>query len=171
MQKNRSQKVKDLARLAVVAALYTALTIVFSGFSFGPVQLRIAEVLTLLCFYRRDYSIALIVGCFIANCFSPMALMDMVFGTAATAIAVLPMFSVKNIWLASLLPVLSNAVIIAAELLIAFNEPIWLSMLTVGAGELVVITIIGCPLFKLVLERNRAFMTLIGSKKQIPLRK
>lgn len=168
MQKNQTNKIRDLARLAVVAALYAALTLVLSGFSFGPVQFRIAEILTLLCFYRRDYSIALIVGCFIANCFSPMALMDMVFGTLATAIAVIPMFSVKNIWLASLLPVLSNAVIIAVELQLAFNEPIWLSMLTVGLGELVVITAVGCPLFRFVLEKNKPFMELVGSRKTRP---
>lgn len=157
---------KDLTRLAVVAALYAALTIALSGLSFGPVQFRIAELLTLLCFYRRDYSAALILGCFIANCFSPMALTDMVFGTVATAVAVIPMFYVKNIWVASLLPVISNAVIIAVELYIAFKEPLWMSMLTVGAGELMVITVVGCPLFRCVLEKNKHFMELIGSQKK-----
>ncbi|MBQ8170849.1 MAG: QueT transporter family protein [Oscillospiraceae bacterium] len=165
MSKNKIFEVRNLARLAVVAALYAALTIALSGLSFGPIQFRIAEILTLLCFYRKDYSIALILGCFIANCFSPMALMDMIFGTLATAIAVIPMFYVKNIWIASLLPVISNAIIIAVELLLAFNEPIWLSMLTVGAGELVVVTALGCPLFRLMLEKNKRFMHLIGSKK------
>lgn len=167
MSENKIFGAKALARLAVVAALYAAMTTALSGLSFGLVQFRLAEILTLLCFYRRDYSIALIAGCFIANCFSPMALMDMLFGTLATAIAVIPMFSVKNIWLASLLPVISNAVIVAGELYLAFNEPIWLSMLTVGAGELIVITVIGVPLFKLVLERNKPFMELIGSKKSL----
>lgn len=165
MSKTRSNA-KDLTRLAVVAALYAALTIALSGLSFGPVQFRIAELLTLLCFYRKDYSAALILGCFIANCFSPMALMDMVFGTVATAVAVIPMFYVKNIWVASLLPVISNAVIIALELYIAFKEPLWMSMLTVGAGELMVITIVGCPLFRCVLEKNKHFMELIGSQKK-----
>lgn len=162
MSKNECFEVKNLARLAVVAALYTALTLALPGISFGLIQLRFSEILVLLCFYRRDYSVALIVGCFIANCFSPMALMDMVFGTLATAIAVIPMYSVKNIWLASLLPIVSNAVIIAAELFIAFDQPIWLGMLTVGAGELVVITIIGCPLFRLALEKNGRLTAVLG---------
>lgn len=167
MSKNSIFEARNLVRLAVVAALYAALTIALPGLSFGLIQFRFSELLVLLCFYRKDYSIALILGCFIANCFSPMALMDMVFGTLATAIAVIPMFYIKNIWIASLLPVISNAIIIAIELLIAFNEPIWLSMMTVGAGELVVITAIGCPLFKLVLEKNKMFMELIGSKKLV----
>lgn len=168
MFKKETFEVRNLARLAVVAALYAALTLALPGLSFGAVQFRMAELLTLLCFYRRDYSIALILGCFIANCFSPMALMDMIFGTLATAIAVIPMFSFKNIWLASLLPVVSNGVIVAIELYIAFGEPIWLSMLTVALGELVVITLIGCPLFRFVFERSRPLMSVIGSNRQKP---
>ena len=162
MSKNKFTT-QSLARLAAVTALYAALTVALQPISFGLVQLRISELLVLLCFYRRDYSIALILGCFIANCFSPMALMDMCFGTLATAIAVLPMYSIKNIWIASLLPVVSNAVIIGAELYFAFSQPLWLGMLTVGAGELIVITIIGCPLFRFVLQKNSSFKKLIGS--------
>lgn len=155
-----------IARLAAITALYAALTVALQPISFGLVQLRISELLVLLCFYRRDYCIAMILGCFIANCFSPMALMDMVFGTAATAVAVLPMYSVKNIWLASLLPVVSNALIIGAELYFAFAQPLWLGMLTVGAGEIIVITIVGCPLFRFVLQKNKSFMQAIGSNKK-----
>lgn len=165
MPENKIFEVRNLARLAVVAALYAALTLALPGISFGLVQFRFSEILVLLCFYRRDYSAALIIGCFIANCFSPMALMDMLFGTLATAIAVLPMYSVKNIWLASLLPVISNAVIIAIELFIAFDQPIWLGMLTVGLGELVVITIIGCPLFRFVVEKNSGLVNVLGLRR------
>lgn len=160
-------EVQTIARLAATAALYAALTLALQPISFGPVNLRISEILVLLCFYRRDYSIALALGCFIANCFSPMALMDMTFGTLATIIAVVPMFSFRNIWLASLMPVISNAVIIGIELNIAYSMPIWLGMLSVGAGELAVITVIGCPLFKFVLEKNDGFMRAVGSKKII----
>lgn len=164
MSKNRFD-VRTIARLAAVTALYAALTLALQPISFGLIQLRISELLVLLCFYRRDYSIALILGCFIANCFSPMALMDMCFGTLATAIAVIPMFSMKNIWIASMLPVVSNAIIIGIELYFAFSQPIWLGMLTVGAGELIVITFVGCPLFRFVLTKNRNVMNVIGSQK------
>ncbi|MGN1340424.1 MAG: QueT transporter family protein, partial [Oscillospiraceae bacterium] len=164
MSKNKF-KTSDLVRLALVAALYAALTLALPGLSFGSVQFRFAEILVLLCFYRKDYCVSLILGCFIANCFSPMALMDMIFGTLATAIAVLPMFYIRNIWVASLLPVVSNGIIVAIELLVCFgNEPpLWFNMLTVGAGELVVVTIIGCPLFRLVFERSRRLMDIIGA--------
>jgi len=167
MSKKGIFETKNLARLAVVAALYAALTLALPGLSFGAVQLRFSEVLVLLCFYRRDYCVSLILGCFIANCFSPMAVMDMIFGTLATAIAVIPMFNFKSILLASLLPVVSNGIIIAIELFICYgNEPpIWLNMITVGAGELVVVSIIGCALFKLVFERSGRLMKIIGANK------
>ena len=97
MPKNEIFQTKNLVRLALVAALYAALTLALPGLSFGAVQFRFSEILVLLCFYRKDYSISLILGCFIANCFSPMALMDMIFGTLATAIAVIPMFYIKNL--------------------------------------------------------------------------
>ncbi len=153
---------KNIVRLGIVAALYAGLTLALPGLSFGAIQFRFSEILVLLCFYKRDYCVSLILGCFIANIFSPMALMDMIFGTLATAIAVIPMHSIKNIWLSSLLPVVSNGIIIAIELYIAFGEPIPISMLTVGAGELVVVTVIGCPLFKFVFERSKAVMNAIS---------
>ena len=167
MPKSEIFQTKNLVRLALVAALYAALTLALPGLSFQAIQFRFSEILVLLCFYRKDYSISLILGCFIANCFSPMALMDMIFGTLATAIAVIPMFYIKNIWLASLLPVVSNGIIIAIELLVCYgNEPpVWFNMLTVGAGELVVVTIIGCVLFKLVFERSSRLMNVIGANK------
>lgn len=167
MSRNKIFETKNLVRLALVAAVYAVLTLILPGLSFGAVQFRFSEILVLLCFYRKDYSVALILGCFIANCFSPMALMDMIFGTLATAIAVIPMFYIKNIWVASILPVVSNGIIIPIELYICYgNEPpIWFNMITVAAGELVVVTIIGCVLFKLALERSTGFMEVIGANK------
>lgn len=167
MSKKEIFETRNLVRLALVAAIYAAITVAIPGLSFGSIQFRFSEVLVLLCFYRKDYSIALILGCFIANCFSPMALMDMIFGTLATAIAVIPMFYIKNIWVASLLPVVSNGIIVAIELFVCFgNEPpIWFNMITVGAGELVVVTIIGCVLFRLVFERSSRLMEIIGANK------
>lgn len=167
MSRNKIFETKNLVRLALVAAVYAALTIALSGLGFGGVQLRFSEILVLLCFYRKDYSISLILGCFIANCFSPMALMDMVFGTLATAIAVIPMFYIKNIWVASLTSVVSNGIIIPIELYICYgNEPpVWFNMITVAAGELAVVTVIGCVLFKFVFERSSKLMEVIGANK------
>lgn len=149
-----------LARLSIVASVYVVLTLVFGFMSFGGIQFRIAEALMLLCFYKKDYGASLIVGCLIANMFSPMAALDMVFGTLATAIAVLLIYISPNIYVASLAPVITNAFIIAAELKYAFDLPYWLSVFQVAFGEFICVTILGVILFK-SLEKNRRFMELI----------
>ena len=106
---------------------------------------------------------ALTLGCFIANLFSPFGLYDIIFGTLATAAAVFPMFYVKNIWLAALLPVVSNGIIVGFELFLC-GEPLWFSMGSVALGELCVIAA-GTLLFRLALERSAVFMRAIGSQK------
>ena len=54
----------------------------------------------------------------------------------------------KNLYLAALMPVLSNAIIIGIMLHVAFGEPLWMSMLTVGAGEALACFVLGIPLVK-----------------------
>ena len=159
MQKNSFPAVR-IAKLAAVAALYVALTYALGFMSYGNIQFRVAEALMLLCFYKKDYGIALTLGCFIANIFSPMMLMDMVFGTLATVLAVLLIFISPNLYIASLAPVLTNAVIVGIELTVAFKTPFWLNAIEVAAGEFVCVSIVGVILFKL-LEKNAGFMRLV----------
>lgn len=159
MQKNKIN-VRRLVKLAAVAALYVALTYALGFMSYGNIQFRVAEMLMLLCFYKKDYGIALTVGCFIANIFSPMMLMDMVFGTLATVLAVLLIFISPNLYVASLAPVFTNAVIVGIELTVAFNSPFWINALEVAAGEFVCVSVVGVTAFKL-LEKNGAFMKLV----------
>ena len=161
MQKNGKKfSALRLAKLAIVAALYVVLTYALGFMSYGNIQFRIAEALMLLCFYKKDYGIALTVGCFVANIFSPMMLMDMTFGTLATVLAALLIFVSPNIYIASLAPVLTNALIVGLELTISFETPFWLNAAEVAFGEFVCVSVFGVLLFKL-LERNAAFMKLV----------
>ena len=56
----------------------------------------------------------------------------------------------STVLVASLWPVIINAIIVGLELNIFFGLPLLLSMIQVGFGQFVVITIIGVPLFKSV---------------------
>lgn len=165
MQKNEIFNVKNLTRLALVAAAYVALTLAIYPLEYGPIQCRVSEILVLLCFYRKDYAPALTVGCLIANLFSPYGLLDVILGTLATAIAVFPMYYTKNIWLAAILPIVSNGIIVGFDLFLC-GEPLWFSMGTVALGELIAVGIVGTVIFKFVLERNHAFMRIIGSTRK-----
>ena len=151
---------KRLAKLAVVSAIYVALTLSLSFMAYGNIQFRIAEALMLLCFYKKDYGISLILGCLIVNLFSPMGLVDVVFGTLATVVAVALIYISPNIYVASHMPVVSNAIIVGAEIWWAFDMPFAISAIEVAAGEFVCVSILGVVLFK-VLEKNSRFMRMI----------
>lgn len=165
MRKNEIFNVKNITRLAIVAAVYAVLTVVIAPLSYLAVQFRLSEILVLLCYYRKDYSVSLILGCFIANLFSPFGLYDIVFGTLATALAVIPMYYMKNIYLAALLPIVSNGLVVGLELWLC-GEPFWFSAGTVAIGEFAVVGIIGVLIFKLVFERNSHLMKIIGNTRK-----
>ena len=117
----------------------------------------------LLCFFRKDYAISMILGCLIANAFSPLGIIDVGFGTLATALAVVGVMFSKKLPIAGIFPVLSNAIIVGLELSLTFESPFWLNILTVGVGELVVI-VIGVVIF-MRLRKNQSFMDLIGANQ------
>lgn len=141
--------VKNLCLSGIIAALYAGLTILLQAISFNAVQVRVSEAMTLLPVLMPASIPGLTIGCFLANILSPVGWADMVFGTLATLIAaVLTRMLRKNLYLAALMPVLSNAIIIGVMLHVAFGEPLWMSILTVGAGEALACFVLGIPLVK-----------------------
>lgn len=143
---------KDLTLAAVLAAVYAALTMLLPVPQFGPVQCRLAEALTVLPFFFPAATPGLVVGCFIANLFSPYPL-DILCGTLATLLACLLTRRMPSRWLAPLPPVLCNALIVGAEIAwfetgftAAFPAAYAFNALTVGAGELAACYILGSVL-------------------------
>ena len=151
-----TQNTKKIATTAVVAAVYAALTLITSGISYGPIQFRIAEVMVLLPFIRKEYIVGLTLGCFLANVIGPYGVPDIIFGTLATFISTYLVYLTSKIMkeskisliIASLWPTVINAIIIGWMLNKFVGLPLILSMIEVGFGQFVVITLIGVPLFK-----------------------
>ena len=137
----------------MVAALYAVLTVALSPISYGPVQLRVSEALTLLPWYRPEAVLGLFAGCVVANFFGGYGLVDMIAGSCATLIAALLTRKAKNIWLAALYPVLSNMFIIGAMLHILIDVPLVMTCIYVGLGEACACYLLGVPLMK-TLERR-----------------
>lgn len=158
--------IKEMAVFAVVTTIYVVVTWAFSFMSFGAIQVRIAEALILLCFFNKKYFTPLVLGCFVANLFSPFGLIDIILGTIATALALLGVMHSKNLLVASIFPVLSNGLIIGLEITLlngVFDLPIFLfNFCTVALGEFIAVSIFGVILFT-VLKKNYAFMELIGA--------
>lgn len=153
--------VSRIAKLAVVTAMYVALTVLLAPISFGPIQFRLAEILVLLCFFRRDYCISLILGCFIANLFSvDLGYIDLIFGTLHTAISVICVsFTKKYLFLASLWPTIFIP-IIAFELWYFLGYEFFITWLTVGIGEFVVVSVVGFWIFFFA-RKNETLMKFI----------
>lgn len=161
-------KIKDLVRLSLISALYVLLTIL-NPFSYDAIQFRISEILLFLCFFRKDYSIALILGCFIANLFSPMMVYDIIFGTLATVLTCICIMFSKNIYVSIIYPVLFNSILVGLELYLALNLPFFINALYVAIGEAVVI-IIGLIIF-IRLRKNNNFLELIHANQNLPKEK
>lgn len=156
---------KNLTKQAMVAAIYAVITWALQAVAYGPLQFRVSEVMTLLAFYNPQYILGLTVGCAIANIFSSFGFIDVVVGTFASFVALVAMSKIKNIWIASLMPALS-AVIIAAEIVFVSPEPISFYLITaqIAASQFIVVTILGVPLFKYVLEKNEFFKKEVLSR-------
>ena len=153
---------RDIALNGIIAALYAVITFIGSPIAYGAIQFRIAEIFVLLCFWNRKLVIGLVIGCLISNAISPLGLLDVFFGTLATLVACLGIIFCRHLIVAILFPVVSNAFIVAAELT-TLGEPYWMSVLTVGAGELAVM-IAGYILY-LVLKKKQGFFDLIRATR------
>lgn len=145
-----SKRMLFMAQAAMIAALYVALTYVFAAISFGEVQLRIAEALTILPMFTPAAIPGLFVGCIIGNTMSGAVLPDIIFGSIATLAGAFGTWTLrkKSPFLGCLPPIIANLVVVPFVLKYAYGVelPIPFMMLTVGAGE-----VLGCGLLGLVL--------------------
>jgi len=153
-KKINSLNIKKLVRGALIAALYAALTILLAPISYGPVQCRVSEALTLLPFYLPEAVPGLFIGCVFANFIGGYGLPDMVFGSLATLIAAFLTLKSRNIFVAALWPVLSNMIIIGTMLHYLIDAPLVLTCIYVAIGELLSCYVIGVPLMKLLERKN-----------------
>ena len=102
-----------------IAAIYASLTIMLAPISYGPLQIRVAEIFTVLPFFSSFSIWGLFVGCIVSNFFSPYGIIDMIFGSLATLIAAIITYYIgrSNIpykkYLAPLPAVIVNALIVA----------------------------------------------------------
>ena len=136
------------AEVAIIASLYAVLTVMLPV-SYGPIQLRIPEALIALVCFKRSSLRGLIIGCFIANLFSPFGLPDVIFGTFATIVGVGITYRLRRCkigWL-MLPPLIANSLIVGVELTIFAGTPFWFSAGGVFLGETVVLYGLGVPFY------------------------
>ena len=145
--------VNKLVRGAMVAALYAVLTLALPAY--GPLQFRLSEIMTLLAFYNPFYIIPLTIGCAIANLASPFGIIDVIFGSLASFLALTAMSKTKNIYLASIWPAFFS-IIIGLEIMFLSTEPINFFLVTgqIMLSQFIVVTIIGIPVIKVFMKNK-----------------
>lgn len=174
--KNKKITTARLVRAAMAAAVYVVLCLALQPLSYGPVQVRVAEALTLLPVFGAEYIVGVTLGCLIANLLGS-GIIDAVFGTAATLIAALLSYRLRYARIkglaipAAIAPVVVNAVVVGAELSLFFSGSdvtapvVLLNMLTVGLGEVVSCLLLGVALIRLI-EKSPGLSRLFSAKTE-----
>ena len=146
MKKTKNESNYNVLRItygAVIAAVYVVLTVIFAPISFGPMQVRIAEMLMILPMFTPAAVPGLFIGCIIANMLGGAIALDVIFGSLATLIGAWGGYLLRrNRWLVPIPPIISNALIVPFVLKYGygFTEiPLPLMMVYIAIGE-----IIGC---------------------------
>lgn len=174
MQRKTKRPLLLLAQAGLIGGMYAALCLLLSAISYGPVQVRVAELLTVLPVFTPAAIPGLTVGCLVANLFGggSAGAWDWLFGTLTTLVAAGATRSLRHIrWkghpvLATLPPVLFNAVVVGLECALVGGEGFSLSLffvcaLQVGLGQLIACTG-GGLLLAAALTRSGADRRLFG---------
>ena len=146
---------RNLVNAGLIGAIYVVLTLIFQPISFGAIQFRIAEALTLLPILTVDAVPGLFVGCVIANLLGGGVWFDVVLGSIATLLAaVCTRLSREKPFLAAIFPTVFNGLIVGPVVYFAYvrapGDPVSVgtllfNMATVAFGELVVCYALGMP--------------------------
>jgi uncharacterized membrane protein len=150
----QNKALKNLTAAALIAALYTALTLIVAPLSFGPVQIRLSEALTVLPAVCPPAVWGLSLGCFLSNLIgflmgaNPLGLIDSAIGTLATLLAAVCVYYMGKalkgkgiLYLAPLPPIIFNGIIIGLELSYFYIGdmsfvPVLLTCVYVAIGEI-----------------------------------
>lgn len=164
MKKNKQTSVQFIAQSAMIAAIYVVLTLMFAPFSYGEVQVRLSEALTILPLFTPAAIPGLFIGCLLSNILGGCIVPDIVLGSVATLIGAFGTYLLCNPnsryytskFLAPLPPIIANALIVPFVLKYGYQLPFSIPflMLSVGIGEIISCGILG-TVIRLALEKYR----------------
>ncbi len=160
-----NRQTKMLARSAIIAALYVALTylqnFLIPNSTTWVIQFRASEALCILALFTPAAIPGLTIGCLLYNISYAMALpLDFLIGSLATLIATggmwyLRKWTVKGYPLpAMLLPAIANGLLVGWELTVYVGGGFGLNALYVAIGEGLVILTLGTVLFYSIKTRK-----------------
>ncbi|MBM6804354.1 QueT transporter family protein [Mediterraneibacter glycyrrhizinilyticus] len=161
MKNHQSGKVLFIAQAAMIAAIYVVLTLIGASFSYGEVQVRISEALTILPAFTPAAIPGVFLGCLISNILGGCILPDIIFGSLATLVGAVFTWMLRNKskYLAPLPPIIANVLVVPFVLKYGYMVPLPIPfmMLTVGIGEVISCGVLGLILYT-ALNRYRGLL-------------
>ena len=151
------RKINFWTKAAMIGALYALLTVAAAPISYGVIQVRIAEALTVLPYFTPAAVPGLFVGCLIANMVGGYGILDIIFGSLATLVSAFLVTRIRVKYLVPLPPVVINAAVVGAVLHYVLELPFYLTFFWVGAGQVVACYGLGLPLLHVLDKRRDIF--------------
>lgn len=155
----KNTKVLFLTQAGLIAAVYVVLVVLLQAFSFGQVQIRVAEMLTILPVFTPAAVPGLFLGCIIGNVLGGAVLPDIICGSLATLAGAFFTYKLRNrsLFIACLPPIAANILVVPFVLKYAYgiHLPIPFMMLTVGIGEVIGCGVLGVALGKVLMRYKR----------------
>lgn len=153
-----------IVRVALLAALYALLTVLppLNALSYGPIQVRVSEALTVLPFLFPWAVPGLYLGCILANLGSPFLAWDITLGALSTLLAAYLTRRMPRPVLAPLPPVLVNGLVVGYYVARLSDMPYLPVAGYIAAGEALACYVLGYPLLAYLLRNRRAAEFLGG---------
>jgi len=149
-----------IAVAGIIAAIYAALCVLLQPISYGPIQFRVADALSLLPYNPALGAAAVIgltIGTLIANAFSPYGVYDMAVGTLTSLIYSVAVYYIGKKWYGKLWSLLLAIAVEVATITLMIGyvllhliagEPAEVSVPGVALGSVVANGILGSAVVK-----------------------
>ena len=169
--------VKRISNIALIAAIYFAVSFMLQFMSFNVIQVRVAESLIILAIISKDGIYGMTLGCFITNLigvmmgFSGFGVLDIVFGTLLTFISAVLAYYLRNIkhtkyklpLISLMMPVIINAFGLPFIFAYVFHQGFYINVyfiefVSIFIGQFISCVIIGGFIYsKSLIQINQFF--------------
>lgn len=148
------KKTVFLVQASLIAAVYAVITIALAPISYGQIQVRVAEALTILPAFTPAAIPGLFVGCIVANLYGGGGIIDIVFGSLATLFAAYLSYKMPKKLLVPLPPIIVNGIVVGYILNYLYGLPLLITMGWITIGQTVACYGFGYPLM-IILEKYK----------------
>ena len=137
MNKENKSKIKLMTTWAIYIALVVVFTII-NPISFGPIQLRIADVLLFLPFFDKRFIIPALMAVGLSNFFSPVGLIDVIGGVTSAALGYTIFIRIPNRYLGVTVNSVVSGLWVGTMLHVLWGMPLIATMIYVFIGSEIV---------------------------------